>query len=204
MWSDDGFETGAVVEPLRIYGLVGFPTAARNHDVFCCCLECGNLWQLNGCLHDVGHAVKACVAGNGDIVDVDAGQELSRVLVLHINVGVTFENVAESAAKRLEKRLRLAENGRYEIGGNIAFGKLLHVVAPKLIFDKYGHFGVCQVDETACISRGVKRQIAHGIDFVVVFAHFIARWREESEQYLAVGILTANFLNQGTALLKFA
>ena len=84
----------------------------------------------------------------------------------------------------------------------MALLELLKEVAPKLILDKDCHLGLHHVEKVTSLASGVKWHVAHSINLVIVFAHFIAAWRVKSEQNFGIGLVFSNHLNQWPALLK--
>ncbi len=184
--------------------LVGLPAAAHHQGERAVGSHCGKDGKLLGLVLDLHHAVEAGVAAHVDVVDAYLAQQAARLLVLHIDVGVAVQHLAEHAPPRVEEALAGTEDGRYDIGGHTAALELHEIVAPKLILDKDGHLGVDQVEKALHVARQVEGHVAHGVDLVVVLAHLVAAGREEGEQDAFLGVAGLDFLYQGPALLKLA
>ena len=160
--------------------------------------------ELAGGGAHVGHAVKAGVTGNDDVLDTDARQQVARLLVLDKQGVEALEHLAEHAAPETEEYLLGAENGRDDVGGDAAVLEGAQVIAPKLILDKDGHRGLDDVKEFFDIGGQVKGQIDYRLDHAEVLAHLVARGREEREQDAGIGLLALDFLDERTSLLKLS
>ena len=191
-------------QPGDIHIFVGLPGAAGNEGKGRPGRPGLELGHGAGRAQYVGHAVKAGVAGHGDVFDADGGEQAARVVVLHEDMGEAAQHVAEHATAGAEKALRRTEYARYDVCGYAAAAELAEVVAPELILDEYGAARRGGVEEAAHGRGRVRRQILDGVGQRIVVSHLVARRGEEREQYLHVGALAADALDDGAPLLKLA
>ena len=138
------------------------------------------------------------------MVHVDGFEQLSRLLVLHENASEAIQHIAEHTAPRSEKDLAIAENGRNEIGGDIAAPEFAQIIAPKFVFHKNCHCGIHQIEESVHLSGQIERQIAHHIRQIVVLPHLVATGREKAQHNVGFRVFLFDALHERSSLLKFA
>ena len=189
--SEDELQVGVGVEIGDQQRLVFWPRATGNqHRAGVAFSEGGNDGERTGGAADVDHAIEAGVARDGDVRQTDAGEELTRGLVLHKDDGT-------------EEELTGTENAGHKVGGDASAPQLIERVQPKLVLDKEGEGGVDTVEETADAAWEIEREVAYDIGAGVVAADVVARGGEEREDDFVVGVVLANGLKQGPPLLEF-
>lgn len=161
----------------------------------------GSFFCLSAYVND---AVEPGIAHDRDIVYADAGQQLARRLVLHIEVGIGAQHAAEELAVGAEEYLVGTEDGRDDVSGNLPAAQFAQVISPKLIFDENGYRRSQQVEKAAYVVRQVKRQVAYQVGQRIVFPHLIARRGEKREGDFLVGVLFFQLLDKGASLLELS
>ena len=160
--------------------------------------------QLLGSLLDLQHAVEAGVAHHLHVGDADVGEQMLTLLVLDKEAGEAFQHVGIVAAIPAEEDLVGAEDARHTVGRYAAVAEYVEIVIPELILDEERHHRSHRAQKAPCVADRVKREIANDVGSLIVFAHLIARRREEGEQDLVLGMLLADALHQRASLLELS
>ena len=165
------------------------------------CLHCGYLLALAGYLQ---HTVEACIACHGDVVVAQFCQQLFRILCLDKEMCEASQHRTILISVPTEEDLAGTEDGTDAIDRHMAVTQDVEVVVPELILDEERLHRPHGTQETACVGEGIDGQVADEVCTVIVLPDLIARWREERQQYLALGMHVAILLNDGASLLKFS
>ena len=201
--SEDQLQVGVSVEIRDQQRLVFGPRAAGNqHRSGVAFSEGGNDGERTGGAADVDHAIEAGVARDGDVRQTDAGEELTRGLVLHKDEIETTERVAIRSADGAEEELAGAEDAGDEVGGDASAPQLVERVQPKLVLDEKSEGRADTVEEGTDAAWEVEREVADDIGARIVAADVVARWGEEREDDFVVRMALAHGLKQGSPLLK--
>ena len=202
--SEDELQVGVGVEIGDQQRLVFWPRATGNqHRAGVAFSKGGNDGEWPRGMADVDHAIEAGVARDGDVRQTDAGEELTRGLVLHKDEIETTERVAIRSADGAEEELAGAEDAGHKVGGDASAPQLVERIQPKLVLDKKGEGGADTVEETADAAWKVEREVADDIGAGVVSANVVARGGEEREDDFEVRMALADGLKQGAPLLEF-
>ena len=201
VWSDDEFPVFMCIKPWDEDIFIGLP-ARTSHKCAVSVSKCFHHRQLLGSLFDLQHAVKAGIANHGHLVDANLCQQLSADLVLHEEVGKAVQYASVATSIPLEEHLFRSEDARHTIYRHLSVFEDVQVVVPKLILDEECHDWTYGTQETACIHDRVKGQIGNDICAFIVFAHLIARRREERQQNLIFRMFTLQLFHERTPLFK--
>ncbi len=141
---------------------------------------------------------------NINLRDAYSLKKMTALLCLYKYPGEPSQPLAVPCRFLAEKPLVGTERRAHKIDRNMATVQTVQIVAPYLILDKNGDFGMCQPHETAHSQRSVEGKITDTIGSGPIFAHLVARRGIESEQNLILRMLATHHLNQRTPLLEFA
>ena len=200
---DEEFHPGVVVHQADEQLLVG-PPGRSGHEQPVVALEALHDIDPLGCPGDLRHAVEARVSGHQHIVEAERGEQFFRLLVLHEHRVERLERPAPHPPVRAEEHGVAAEDGRDDVGADLAAAQLREEVEPEFVLDEDGDLGVCGVEEPACIARGVDRQVEDVVGPGVVLPDLVARRREERDQDLVFGVRPAELFDDRAALLELS
>lgn len=85
------------------------------------------------------HTVKACVSGNGCLIDADAGQQVFALLILHEEVSDATKNFVIGLSIPFKEDLIRSEDRTDTVNGDAAKPKDIQVVVPEFILDEESH-----------------------------------------------------------------
>ena len=201
MGGNDEFHAGIVVDKPYQQLLVGFPRGPRDEQPVVG-LEAVDDVDVLGCPGDLGDAVEARIAGHQHVVETERRQQFLRLLVLHEHHIERLEGLPPHAAVGAEEDRIAPEDGRHDIGADLAAAQFAQQVEPVFVFDEDCDFGAGGVEEPAGVARRVEGQVEDVVGALVVLADLIARGREEGDEDFVFGIVLANSFDDGTPLLE--
>ena len=122
-----------------------------------------------------GHdAVETGVAHNLSLGDANLSQELAALLILHEELGETFQYTRIGTSVPTEENLIGTENAAHTIGGHAAVLQDVEIVVPEFVLDEKSHHGAHRAQETAGIGHRIDGQIGDNVGSLIVLAHLIA------------------------------
>ena len=187
MRRDDEFDVGIVVYQPDQQLFVGAP-GRSGHEEAVFALEAFDDVDMLGGPGDLGHTVETRVAGHEDVVEPERCEEFLRLFVLDEHHVERLQGLAPQTAVGAEEDRIAAEDGRDDIGADLPAAEFAQQVQPVFVFDEDGHVGMCGIEETACVSRGVERQVEDVVGALVVLSDFVTRGGEEGQQDLVFGM----------------